>query len=70
MTRGRRIVRVLILIGAAAFWMGLPRPPGLPGCRGPRPPHPFHEASNPGAPPAGDALRTPGAADTSAARAR
>jgi hypothetical protein len=46
-TRLRRLVRILILLGAALVWMGPPRPPVPPGCRGPRPPlppHPFHEA--------------------------
>jgi len=39
-----RLARVLILVCFAAFWMGVPRPPGMPGCRGPRPPMPLHEA--------------------------
>jgi hypothetical protein len=43
-TRLRRLVRILILLGAALVWMGPPRPPAPPGCRGPRPPHPLHEA--------------------------
>jgi hypothetical protein len=46
-----RLVRILILVGLAGFWMGQPRPPGLPGCRGPRPPRPpmpFHEPADPG----------------------
>jgi hypothetical protein len=50
-TRLHRLVRILILLGAALVWMGPPRPPGLPGCRGPRPPHPLHEqVDQPGVP--------------------
>jgi hypothetical protein len=52
----RKLARILILLAAAAFWMGPPRPPRPPGCPGPRPPrppHPFHqgaEAAQPLAP--------------------
>ncbi len=42
--RTYRLLRILILLGAALFWMGPPRPPAPPGCRGPVPPHPFSEA--------------------------
>jgi hypothetical protein len=45
-TRWHKLVRILILIGAALVWMGPPRPPAPPGCRGPvppRPPMPYHE---------------------------
>ena len=52
-TRRHKIIRILILIGAAIVWMGPPRPPMPPGCRGPRPPMPYQQA-----PPASfDALR-------------
>lgn len=46
-TRLRRLVRILILVGAALLWMGPPRPPAPPGCpfpRPPRPPLPYHQA--------------------------
>lgn len=46
----QRLARALILIALAAFWMGVPRPPGPPGCRGPRPPLPLQEAPAPDAP--------------------
>jgi len=45
-TRRHKLVRLLILIGAAIAWMGPPHPPRPPGCpfpRPPRPPMPFHE---------------------------
>jgi hypothetical protein len=45
-----RLLRTLLLIAFAAFWMGVPRPPGPPGCRGPRPPRPpmpLHETPTP-----------------------
>jgi hypothetical protein len=45
-TRRYKILRLLILIGAAIAWMGPPRPPAPPGCRGPvppKPPMPYHE---------------------------
>ena len=48
-TRLHRLIRILILLGAALVWMGPPRPPAPPGCRGPRPPpppHPFHETAD------------------------
>jgi hypothetical protein len=45
-----RLARVLVLIAFAAFWMGVPRPPGVPGCRGPRPPMPLNEAPAPALP--------------------
>ena len=49
-TRRHRIVRILILVGAALFWMGPPRPPRPPGCpfpgSPPRPPMPFHQTAN------------------------
>ena len=46
-TRLRRLVRILILLGAALFWMGPPRPPfppravpaRVPLCRGHGPYH-------------------------------
>lgn len=46
-TRRHRIVRILILLGAAIFWVGPPRPPRPPGCpfpRPPRPPMPYHQS--------------------------
>ena len=52
-TRRHKLVRLLILIGAAFAWMGPPRPPmppAPPGCwfpRPPRPPMPFHQAIQP-----------------------
>jgi hypothetical protein len=55
-TRRHKIIRILILIGAAIAGMGPPAPPAPPGCpfrRPPRPPTPYHQA-----PPASpDAIR-------------
>jgi hypothetical protein len=45
-----RLIRVLVLIAFAAFWMGVPRPPGPPGCRGPRPPMPLEQPADPALP--------------------
>ena len=52
-TRRHRIVRILILLGAAIFWMGPPRPPRPPGCPfpgPPRPPMPHHQSLDAPAP--------------------
>ena len=56
-TRLHRLVRILILLGAALFWMGPPRPPFPPGCPGPRPPRP------PGPLPYHQTLDTPSRSD-------
>jgi hypothetical protein len=43
-------IRVLVLIAFAAFWMGVPRPPGSPGCRAPRSPMPLEQPAAPALP--------------------
>ncbi len=48
-TRAFRLLRILLLMAAALFWMGVPRPPGMPGCHGPRlprPPMPLQQESS------------------------
>jgi len=50
-SRRTRLLRIALILAAAVFWMGPPKPPRPPGCHGPPvpppPPTPF-EAPSPG----------------------